>query len=101
MPKKLKLTKRHINTLLELYKLGSTVPTSEWTTGKPHGRFINRRTLPPYSEVLSREDTHTARGDIVPRRVRQLFTARPRVRAVVAIIDLSTVRTALFDAGLI
>ena len=96
-----KLTKRQLSTLLELYKLGSTVPTSEWTTGKPHGRFINRRTLPPYSEVLSREDTHTARGDIVPRRVRQLFKTRPRVRKVVSITDLNIVRKALFDAGLI
>ena len=93
-----KLTKRQLSTLLQLYKLGSTVPTSEWITGT--GRFINRRTLPPYTEVLSREDTHTARGHTIPRRVRQLFKTR-RVRAVVAITDLNIVRKALFDAGLI
>ena len=94
-----KLTKRQLSTLLDLYKLGSTVPTSEWITGT--GRFINRRTLPPHSEIIERSATRTSQGKIIPRRVRQLFKTRPRVRKVVAITDLNIVRKALFDAGLI
>tara|TARA_R100000808_G_C2122499_1_gene133494 strand:- start:14 stop:310 length:297 start_codon:yes stop_codon:yes gene_type:complete len=87
------LIKPQADALLTLLQHGGVVPTSEWTNGS--GRYITRRTVPPYASRLTvGEAGAILRGD-VRRAFNRLVKARPRIQEVVAITNLRGARRAL------
>ena len=67
--------------LFQIYKQGGVVIASEWTNGS--GRFVTKRAIPPHCERIERKDAHKH-----PKRISSIFDARPKIQAVVAIVNM-------------
>ena len=75
------MNKAQRENLLEIYNQGGVVLASEWTNGS--GRFVTKRAVPPLCERIERRD-----ADKYPKRISSVFESRPRVQAVIAIVNM-------------
>ena len=75
------MNKTQRENLFDLYKRGGLVPASEWVNGS--GRYITKRAIPPHCERIERRDARK-----YPKRIWSIFESRPRVQAVVAIVNM-------------
>jgi hypothetical protein len=82
----MKITKTQLANLQELMR--RAVPTSEWTTGL--GRHTKIRAIPPFCGRISRKNASE-----YPLRIQKIFNSRPRVQAVIAVIDMRAAKRAI------
>lgn len=75
------MNKTQRENLFDLYKRGGLVPASEWVNGS--GRYITKRAIPPHCERIERRDARK-----YPKRIWSIFEERPRIQAVVAIVNM-------------
>ena len=88
-----RLIQPQADNLDSLLRAGGVVPSSEWTNGS--GRFITRRTVPPYCRRMSITAASVQLCGEVEQNFKRLIKARPRVEFVVAVTDLRGARRAL------
>ena len=75
------MNKTQRENLFLMYKEGGVIPASDWVNGS--GRYITKRAIPPHCERIERRDARK-----YPKRIWSIFESRPRVQAVVAIINM-------------
>jgi hypothetical protein len=93
---KKKLTKPQRENLLALVALGGVVPASEWVNG--NGRYTKMKAIPPGCAVYNVEQAGSRlRGETLAA-LQRLVLARPRVRRVVAVVDMATTRLDLLGS---
>ena len=87
-----KFNKSQLFNLESILECGGVVPSSEWTTGT--GRYITRRSLPPFCELLPVALLFSLRGEVA-KNARRLLKERPRVQRIVVCTNLRAARAAL------
>ena len=86
------VTQAGLTRLADLMARGGVVPASEWTNGS--GRYVSKRTLPPFAVEIAANDATYLRGEI-GKRARKLLADRFRVTRLVVVTDIRAARAAL------
>ena len=90
-----KFNKVQISNLEYVLRHGGVIPSSEWTNGS--GRYVTRRALPPFCELIDVWDVRNLRGE-VRRNADRLLRKRPRVQRLVVVTNLRGARAAVKGA---